>query len=49
MVQTETQCIAFGELFLVDGFGNQGVFIPQDIIVDVGQHLFRDAFLVESV
>ena len=47
MAQTEAQCVPLGILLLINGLGNQGVFVASDIVVNIGQYVPRGAFLVE--
>ena len=49
MAQTEAQCVPLGILLLVNGLGNQGVFVASDIVVNIGQYVPRGAFLVEPL
>ena len=49
MVQSKAQCVPLGILLLVNGLGNQGVFVASDIVVNIGQYVPRGAFLVEPL
>lgn len=49
MAQTEAQCVPLGILLLINGLGNQGVFVASDIVVNIGQYVPRGAFLVEPL
>lgn len=49
MAQTEAQCVPLGILLLINGLGNQGVFVASDIVVNIGQYVSQGAFLVEPL